>query len=94
MAENALTQEQVSVILHGVNERRPLIPARYLAPAKVICLDSVRISQSQGNEEGVGMRANAAAQLLLTLICPSLRADVRDELAQLCERVATASHVV
>jgi len=92
MAEQALTQVQVSVILHAVNERRPLIPARYLAPAKVICLDAVRISQSLGDDQ-VGMRARAAAQLLLDLICPSVRADVRDELAVICERVATTSRV-
>jgi len=92
MAESTLTQIQVTTILQAVNERRPLIPARYLAPAKVICLDAVRVSQSLG-EDQIGMRARAAAQLLLDLICPSLRADVRNELALVCENVATISKV-
>lgn len=92
MAERALTYAQVSLILNAVNERRPLIPARHLVPVRVICFDAVQISQSL-DQGDVGMRARAAAQLLLDLVCPSVPADVRGELALACERAALTYHV-
>jgi len=100
MTERALTYAQISLILAAVNEQRPLIPARHLVPVRLICFDAVQISQSLGQSPGhsldqaeVGMRARAAAQLLLDLICPSVRPDVRDELALACERAALVSQV-
>lgn len=81
-----------AALTHAVLARQAVIPADQRPLVLELCHEAVTSAWELAVEAldgAASARASAAAELLLELVCPGLRADVRTDLAAACGRIAT-----